>query len=525
MARRAQEMERSLIKAPLVIACLMIGGLLAQAQQQRPYRGSYASVRQIILRLENRTNLFRNSADNWSRQSTVSSGTTEDINATVRDFNDSVRRLRDSFDRRRATTFEVQDVLTRASRIDDFVSRSSVDTRTRNQWSLVRSDLNALANAYNLTWQTSSSSYYPPTTYPSYGNQYGVQALTGTFRLDRSRSEDARSAVEQASRNLPYNDRARVLDNVSRRLDPPEQIALDVRGRSVTLASSRAPQVAFDADGRERVETSPAGRSVRSRATLSGNQLTVSSTGDRGNEFTASFTSMDNGRTLNVVRRIYTPELNQSVEVRSTYVKESDVARFDIYSPNSASQYPTTTTSGSFIVPDGTRIVARLNSELSSQTSAVGDRFMLHVVDPVEFQDATIEGHVANIQRSGRLTGRSVMTLDFDNIRLRDGRSYQFAGLLEGVTTQNGETVRIDTEGAVRDNSQTTRTEQRAAIGTAVGAIIGAIAGGGKGAAIGAILGAGAGAGSVYAEGRNDLELNRGSELIIRAGAPLNVPR
>src|SRR5436189_1028624 len=117
------------------------------------------------------------------------------------------------------------------------------------------------------------------------------------------------------------------------------------------------------------------------------------------------------------------------------------------------------------------------------------------------------------------------MTIDFDNIHLRDGRTYRFAGLLEGVHTTNGEIVRVDTEGAVRDQSQTTRTEERAAIGTAVGAIIGAIAGGGRGAAIGAILGAGAGAGSIYAEGRDALELYSGTEMVIRAGAPNNVPR
>ena len=50
-----------------------------------------------------------------------------------------------------------------------------------------------------------------------------------------------------------------------------------------------------------------------------------------------------------------------------------------------------------------------------------------------------------------------------------------------------------------------------------IGAIIGAISGGGKGAAIGAIIGAGAGAGSVYAQGRDDLELGTGTELILRA--------
>jgi len=174
-------------------------------------------------------------------------------------------------------------------------------------------------------------------------------------------------------------------------------------------------------------------------------------------------------------------------------------------------------------VPDGTIVVGTLDGQLSTRTATVGDRFTLRVNQPTEFEGATIEGHVSNIQRSGRLTGRSVMTLDFDNIRLRDGRSYRFAGLVQEVHTANGETVRVDTEGSVRDTNQTTKTEQRAAIGTAVGAIIGAIAGGGKGAAIGAIVGAGAGAGSVYAEGRDDLDLGRGTELTIRAGAPAYV--
>jgi hypothetical protein len=210
------------------------------------------------------------------------------------------------------------------------------------------------------------------------------------------------------------------------------------------------------------------------------------------------------------------------VEVRSNYQKVGDVARFDIYNPQSDTQYPT---NGTFVVPDGTRVIGALQDSLSTRTAAAGDRFRLRVTDPVEFRDAIIEGHVSNIQRSGRLTGRSQMALDFDNIRLRDGRSYRFAGLLENVIANGGETIRVDTEGAVRDDNQTTRTGERAAIGTAVGAIIGAIAGGGRGAAIGAIVGAGAGAGSIYVEGRNDLELMRGTELTIRAGAPNSVPR
>jgi len=503
------------------MVCLLVLGLSAQGQQ-RAYRGTYQTVRQVILRLENRANLFRNSMENWSARSTPAYTSTENINQTVRDFNDSVRRLRDRFDRRQATTYEVEDVLSRASRIDDFVSRNTLETRTQNQWSTIRTDLNSLARAYNLTWQTST--YYPPTNdrYPPDGNQYGVQPLTGTYRVDRSRSEDVRTAAERAARNLPYNERSRMLDIVSRRLDPPEEMAIDVRGRTVTMASTRASQVSFDADGRERVETAPNGGTIRTRAWLSSNQLTIDTTGTRGNEFHVVFQPADYGRTLDVTRRIFLTELNQSVEVRSTYQKVADVARFDIYNPQSGTQYPTT---GTFVVPDGTRVIGVLEDGLSTRTAAAGDRFSLRVTDPVEFRDAIIEGHVASIQRSGRLTGRSQMALDFDSIRLRDGSSYRFAGLLESVIVNGGERVRVDTEGAVRDDNQTTRTGERAAIGTAVGAIIGAIAGGGRGAAIGAIIGAGAGAGSIYVEGRNDLELMRGSELTIRAGAPVIVPR
>jgi uncharacterized protein YcfJ len=112
------------------------------------------------------------------------------------------------------------------------------------------------------------------------------------------------------------------------------------------------------------------------------------------------------------------------------------------------------------------------------------------------------------------------MTLNFDSIRMRDGRSYSFAGILESVRTPDGEVVRVDNEGAVRESNQTKTTVTRTAIGSAVGAIIGAIAGGGKGAAIGAVIGAGAGAGSVYVQGRNDLQLEPGTEITLRATGP-----
>jgi hypothetical protein len=172
------------------------------------------------------------------------------------------------------------------------------------------------------------------------------------------------------------------------------------------------------------------------------------------------------------------------------------------------------------VIPNGAQLVAVLNNSLSTGESREGERFTMTVRTPGAYEGATIEGHVSNVRRAGRISGRSEMRLNFDRIILRDGRTAGFAGYIEGVRTANGENVRVEPESGsgVRDSdNRSNRTAQRAAIGAAVGAIIGAIAAGGRGAAIGAAIGAGAGAGSVYAEGRDDLDLRNGTEFTIRA--------
>jgi phage tail tape-measure protein len=165
--------------------------------------------------------------------------------------------------------------------------------------------------------------------------------------------------------------------------------------------------------------------------------------------------------------------------------------------------------------------VAVLNNNLSTAESQEGDPFTMTVRAPNQYEGAIIEGSVSRIDRSGPFSGRAQMTLDFWQIRLRDGRRAAVAGFIENVRSANGEDVRVDSEGVTtveERDSRTNRTAQRTAIGAAVGAIIGAIAGGGKGAAIGAAIGGGVGAGSVYVQGRDDLELRSGTELTIRAG-------
>ena len=244
-------MTRRFMRAPLSILSVIILGLLAQAQQ-RPYRGTYQSVRQTILRLETRANLFRNSIEAWSQSDTAANVTSENVNATDkdvnlmgRDFADSAHSLRNRFTARQSTSSDVQQVLSHAARIDDFVRRNSLDAGSMNYWSSIRVDLNQLAYAYNLTWPQSTQ-YNPPSGnqpyYPPSRNQYGLQRLSGTYRVDRSRSEDGRMAVDRVAIGLSRSERQRVLDNISRRLDPPEELAIDLQGSTVTMASTRAPQ-------------------------------------------------------------------------------------------------------------------------------------------------------------------------------------------------------------------------------------------------------------------------------------------
>jgi hypothetical protein len=185
-----------------------------------------------------------------------------------------------------------------------------------------------------------------------------------------------------------------------------------------------------------------------------------------------------------------------------------------------ASKTPAVINSNAFLVSDGTPIVGVLNTPLSSRAARSGDTFTMTVTQPSEYRDAKIYGRISGVKRSGKLTGRSQLTLNFDRIRLPNGSSYRFAGLVESLRVPNGESINVDNEGTIQEKNQTTKTGTRAGIGTGAGALIGAIAGGGKGAAIGAIIGAGAGAGSVYAQGRTDLNLNAGTEIRLRATAP-----
>jgi hypothetical protein len=166
-------------------------------------------------------------------------------------------------------------------------------------------------------------------------------------------------------------------------------------------------------------------------------------------------------------------------------------------------------------IPIGTNMKIRLEDTIDTKASQDGDKFKAVVLTPSAYADATIEGHIAKIDKSGKLSGKTELALAFDRIRLRNGENLPIAAQVVTVYGENS-AKEVDEEGNVKSGSKGKTTAVRTGGGAAAGAVIGAIAGGGKGAAIGAAIGAAAGAGSTYIQGSNKVKLESGTEILIK---------
>jgi hypothetical protein len=242
---------------------------------------------------------------------------------------------------------------------------------------------------------------------------------------------------------------------------------------------------------------------MTTHADLYGNELTVSTSGNRGNDFTVRFEPIAGG--LRVTRQLDSDYLQTPVIAQSVYRRAAEQPRWNVYGGGAG---------GGILVPDTTRLTARLDRALGTRTAHEGERFTVTVMAG-PYRGAVIDGVVGRVNGRG---GRADMVFDFDRIRLSDGRSGPFEGEIESVRTPDGTMIRVDRSGVVRDrNRLDASTLQDGAVGAGLGAIIGAIVAGGKGAAIGAVVG---GAGTIIVEGRDDLSLPAGTQITITASSP-----
>src|ERR1044071_569030 len=221
-------------------------------------------MRQLIDRMSTRSTTFsRNLRNDLNRRSYNDRNSVDEVRRQLSEFESALVQLRNRVNSRQSSSSDARNVLDRAAFLNTYIADRQLGYQTENSWTSLRTDLDQLASAYNIAWNWSGY----PDGYQGPGRDTSSRRdLTGTFRLNSTRGDDVRKAVDNATRNLSLAERQRVYDSLLRRLDPPQMLAIDRRGQSVTIASTRAPQINFTPDGREQVETTPGGRTVRVRA-------------------------------------------------------------------------------------------------------------------------------------------------------------------------------------------------------------------------------------------------------------------
>lgn len=151
--------------------------------------------------------------------------------------------------------------------------------------------------------------------------------------------------------------------------------------------------------------------------------------------------------------------------------------------------------------------------EIDTQTSQSGQSFHATLDSPISIDGEMVvpvgydvEGHIANLQSAGKFSGKSLLQLQLDRIKVGD-RYY------------NIQTDQFSREGAARGKN----TAEKVGGGALLGALIGGLAGGGKGAGIGAAAGAGVGGGVQAASKSQQVKLGSETVLTFHLQAPVTV--
>ncbi|MGI8545652.1 MAG: LysM peptidoglycan-binding domain-containing protein [Aridibacter sp.] len=173
-----------------------------------------------------------------------------------------------------------------------------------------------------------------------------------------------------------------------------------------------------------------------------------------------------------------------------------------------------------FKVEAGQKIRVRMEDEINSKVSRVGDRFDTRVVEPVYSSTgvvvipvgSTVVGRVDTVRKAKKGGDPGTIDVSFTQVRLPDGKSQAINGSLTNLDTKS---AKSDNEGAASGDDRENDKIIFVGGGAAGGAILGGIIGGGKGALIGGILG---GVGGLLGE-----RLTKGEDARVKAGTEFGV--
>src|SRR5687767_5341743 len=138
-------MKTTLEVAGRTVLALAFAALVVPASAARPYRPSDQEVRSVVRRIDDRAGEFRRHLDSALDRSPFEGSQREDnINAFARDFKVATSRLRDHLSDGRRSAADVEEVLGRASIIEQFMRRNRLEERAVRDWTLLSADLSEL---------------------------------------------------------------------------------------------------------------------------------------------------------------------------------------------------------------------------------------------------------------------------------------------------------------------------------------------------------------------------------------------
>ena len=178
-------------------------------------------------------------------------------------------------------------------------------------------------------------------------------------------------------------------------------------------------------------------------------------------------------------------------------------------------------------VPQGTKILAELETTLNSRTSRQHDRFSATVTESIFVEGievipigTSLMGKVVRVKKAGRIKRRAEMNLEYESLLFPNGVTKSIVAVQSDL---DGKEQVGNKEGTIRGES----SRKRDAIGiggrSASGAALGGITRGRKGAAIGALTGGLVGLlGSMTRKGE-PIEIPAGTRMVIRLEQPLEI--
>ena len=151
-----------------------------KVDSNRSFRLSDTELTQLILQIENGGDKFRGSlTDAFARRPYDRTRSEGNMNDALRGFKKATDQVRIRFDARQLVSDDVQHLLDQAQTLDNFMRDNPLTDRASSDWLTLRTNLNLLASAYNISasWINNSS---PQTGYN------GTNRLTGTLTIRSS---------------------------------------------------------------------------------------------------------------------------------------------------------------------------------------------------------------------------------------------------------------------------------------------------------------------------------------------------